>query len=120
VVVARNNIIGWSHIEIVKGVIMPSITLSVTLSVIQFVAKEGESHRQLAIKDASFDLRENLNKASAANEISVAICGVFTLAVRDNYAIWGLHQVPGVQANDFFYIYLLLEQRPGVEVKFQW
>lgn len=99
---------------------MPSITLAVTTSVIQFVAKEGESQRQLAIQNASSDLREALNKASASNEISVAVCGVFTLAVRDTYAIWGVHQAPGVQANDFSNIYSLLERRPDVEVRFLW
>lgn len=99
---------------------MPSITLAVTTSVIQFVLKEGESHRQLTIKDASSDLRDVINEASASNEISVAVCGVFNLAVCDNYAIWGVHQAPGVQANDFSNIYSLLERRPGIEVRFIW
>jgi hypothetical protein len=99
---------------------MPSITLAVTTSVIQFVAKGGESHRQLTIKDASFDLRGDLNKASVSNKISVAVCGVFNLAVCDTYAIWGVHQAPGVQANDFSNIYSLLERRPDIEARFQW
>lgn len=99
---------------------MPSITLTVTTPVIQFVGKSGESQRQLTIRGASPDLRKDLDRASSLNGIPIAICGVFTLAAHDTYAIWGIHQAQGVQANDFSNIYHLLERRPDVEVNFQW
>jgi hypothetical protein len=99
---------------------MPSITLVVTTSVIRFVEKNGESQRQLTIRGTSPDIRKDLDGASLSNGIPVAICGVFTLAVHDTYAIRGVHQAPGVQANDFSDIYSLLERRPDVEVKFHW
>ena len=99
---------------------MPSITLAVTTPVIRQVNQGNEYQKQLAIRDASPDLRALVDTANAENKVSVAVCGVFELAVGDTSAIWGVHQDLGVQADDFSNLYSLLAHRPDVSVKFRW
>ena len=99
---------------------MPSITLAVTTPVIQQVNGGNEYQKQLAIRDASTDLRVLIDTANAENRVSVTVCGVFELVVGDTDAIWGVHQDLGVQADDFSNLYSLLARRPDVSVKFRW
>jgi len=99
---------------------MPSITLAVTMPVIWQVNEDNEYQRQLAIRDASSDLRALIDTAHAGNKVSIAVCGVFELAVGDTGAIWGVHQDLGSQADDFSNLHSLLARRPDVSVKFRW
>jgi hypothetical protein len=99
---------------------MPSITLAVTTPVIRQINEGNEYQKQLAIRDVSPDMRALVGKANAKNKVVVAVCGIFELSVGDNGAIWGTHQAPGAQLNDFTNFYSLLARRPDVSVKFQW
>ena len=99
---------------------MPHITLAVTDRVIQQVAAGRDFQRQLAVQDASPDLRAQINTASAHNRVPVVICGVFALLIGDTGAIWGSHQAVGHQADDFADLYALLARRPNVPVTFRW
>ena len=97
---------------------MPFITLAVTERVIRQIEEGNEYQRQLAIKDASPDLRDLLDTANANEKIRVAICGVFELIVGDTDAIWGVHQENKVQAGDFSDLFSLLSRRQDESVKF--
>ena len=99
---------------------MPHITLAVTDRVIQQVAAGHDYQRQLAVQDASPDLRALIDTASAANRVPVSVCGVFALSIGDTGAIWGSHQVAGDQADDFADLYALLARRPNVPATFRW
>lgn len=99
---------------------MPHITLSVTGSVIQQVSAGHDFQRQLAVRNASPDLIALFDTASAGNRVLVAISGEFSLSVGDTRAIWGSHQAPGQQADDFADLYSLLARRPDVPVTFRW
>jgi hypothetical protein len=99
---------------------MPHITLAVTDLVIQQVDAGHDYQRQLAVQAASPDLRALIDTASAAIQVPIAICGVFVLSAGDTGAIWGSHQAPGHQADDFADLYALLARRPNVPVTFRW
>lgn len=66
---------------------MPHITLAVTDAVIQQVGAGHNYQRQLAVRDASPDLRALIGTASAGNRVTVAVCGVFTLTIGDTGAL---------------------------------
>jgi hypothetical protein len=99
---------------------MPYITLRVTDRVIQQVQAGHPFQRQLAVQDASQDLRTLIATASGVNQVRVPICGVFELLIGDTSAIWGSHQAAGHQADDFADLYALLARRPNVPVTFTW
>lgn len=99
---------------------MPFISLAVTERVIRQIEKGNEYQRQLAIKDASPDLRDILDTANASNKISVAICGVVELIVGDTNAIWEAHQENKLQAEDFSDLFSLLSRRKDEPIKFIW
>ena len=99
---------------------MPYITLAVTDRVVQQVAAGHAYQRQLAVQDASPDLRALIDTASANNQVPIAVCGVFELSIGDTGAIWGSHQNVGHQAYDFADLYALLARRPNVPVTFRW
>lgn len=97
---------------------MPSITLAVAQGVITQVKKTDPSQKQIAIRRHSPDL--HIGSASLQNMLLVKIGGVIELMVGDNGAIWAVHQLSGVQADDFNDLYSLLERRPDDEITFQW
>ena len=99
---------------------MSHITLAVTDRVIQQVGAGHDYQRQLAVQDASPDLRALIATASAHNRVPVAVCGVFALSIGDTGAIWGSHQAAGHQSDDFADLYALLARRPNVPVTFKW
>jgi len=99
---------------------MPHITLAVTPPVLQQVAAGHAYQRQLAIQGASPDLQPLIDTATRHHRVQLAICGVFALTVGDNGAIWGTHQNPGTQTDDFDNLYALLARRPGLPVTFTW
>ena len=99
---------------------MPYITFSVTTPVIQQVNSGNQFQRQLAIRDASPELRALVGQATGKNRVDVSVCGTFKLSVGDTGAIWATHQDDGIQADDFTDLYSLLSRRPDVPVKFQW
>lgn len=66
---------------------MSFITLSVTSPVIEQVNKGNEYQKQLAIRDASPDLKSLITAASSKNKIEVKVSNVFVFAVGDTGAI---------------------------------
>lgn len=99
---------------------MPHITLAVTEPVRQQVVAGNDYQRQLAVQGASADVRAVIDAASAANQVQVAVAGMIVLTVGDTGAIWGVHQQPGLQADDFTSLFDLLVRRPGVPITFTW
>jgi transcriptional regulator with XRE-family HTH domain len=97
-----------------------SITLAVTKNVVREVNAGRIFQRQIAIRGGSPALLAAIRKASARNQIAVAVNGVFQLSVGDNGAIWGKHQTPGQQAEDFTSLYDLLSRRPEEPITFSW
>jgi hypothetical protein len=98
---------------------MAYITLAVTANVIAQVDRAGESQRQIAIQDASPELARQIQAATAANRIQVAILSAFELTVGDTSAIWYSHQV-GIQPDDFTSLYEILARRPDKQIRFTW
>jgi hypothetical protein len=99
---------------------MAFITLAVTRKVMEAVNSGDVHQRQIAIKGASPELRDAISNASKNNRVSVAVNREFYLSVGDTGAIWGAHQTPGLQVEDFNSLFDLLARRPDVPVKFAW
>lgn len=99
---------------------MPHIAFAVTQKVLDQVADGHDYQRQLAIRDASIDLRTSIDQASRQNRVRIAVSGEFVLSVGDNGAIWGTHQQTPQEERDFADLYALLSRRPGTAVTFRW
>ncbi|MGA3324033.1 MAG: hypothetical protein ABSF45_06135 [Terriglobia bacterium] len=99
---------------------MAYITLAVTRPVIQEVNAGKSYQRQIAIQDASPELRAVIDSATAGNQVTVVVNDEFELSVGDTGAIWGAHQRPGLQIEDFTSLFDLLARRPDRPVKFEW
>ena len=98
---------------------MAYITLVVSEAVIKQADRSGQKNqRQIAIVDASPELRRSFDTASRENQIQILLCGAFRLTVGDTYAIWAAHQTPGIQYEDFDSIYDLLVRDHDEHVKF--
>ena len=96
---------------------MPYIALTVTQKVIEQVNRGEGDQRQIAVKDASPELLQEIRTATKNNRIRIRINGEFELLVRDTGAIWFSHQ-SGLQAEDFTSFYDLLARRPDRSVPF--
>jgi hypothetical protein len=99
---------------------MAYITLNVTTRVIQQVAATNSGQRQIAIQTASPQLLRTIGASSANHRVVIAVNGVFELTFGGPGAIWGNHQLAGLQAEDFTSLYDLLARRPDRPVRFAW
>jgi hypothetical protein len=99
---------------------MPYITLCVTPNVLAQVNGGNAFQRQMAIRGASAQLAALIATANAANRVLIDVNDQFTLAVGDTTAIWGAHQAPGQQSDDFRDLFSLLSRRAGTEITFTW
>lgn len=99
---------------------MPTIILAVTQDVIDQITAGSDFQRQIAVRNASPDIRALLNQANRTNRIPIAICGAFNLFAGDTDAFWNAHQPPGIHAEDFADLFALLARRAGTSVTFSW
>ena len=99
---------------------MEHISLKVTQPVMNAVAAGQGFQRQLAVDDASPNIRAQISAATAANIVVVHVGGCMPLAVGDTDAIWAVHQKALSQQQDFDDLYALLSRRPGAALTFSW
>lgn len=99
---------------------MPHIALAVTQKVLAQVEGGRDYQRQMAIRDASPELRASIDQASRENQVQIPVCGEFVLSVGDTGAIWASHQQTIQQERDFADLYALLARRPDTAITFKW
>jgi hypothetical protein len=95
---------------------MDTISLSVSQKVLDQVAKQRESQKQLAIRDCSPGIKHLLSQASRHKRTPIRLGGCVNLMVGDTGAIWRSHNEAHLA--DFDSIYDLLSRRPGTGMTF--
>jgi hypothetical protein len=97
---------------------MSQVFLVVTEKVIKQVSVTSASQKQIAVCDASADIRMALADVSKDNRKKVVLGGCVELTVGDTGAIWRSHNTDTASEEDFDSLFDLLSRRPNVTMKF--
>jgi hypothetical protein len=95
---------------------MATVTLVVTQAHLNHVRAGGVNQEQIAVREASADIRPQLRQLDARNRVRLVLGGCVTLVAGDTGAIWRSHNAEN--AEDFDSLYGLLARRPGVGMQF--
>lgn len=96
---------------------MNTISLTVTAKSAAYLAGQpGAAGRQLAIKDASPNIRAALDKATKDNVVKILLGQRLTLVVGDTHAIWRSHNM--ICTADYDALFDLIALRPDATMVF--
>ena len=96
---------------------MNTISLTVTKKVASYLAVNPDlRERQIAIKDASPEIRASLDKATKTSPVNIRLGQRITRIVGDTHAIWRSHNM--VNVHEYDRLFDLLACQPDAPMLF--